>query len=117
MGVKSITFAVHPDLQVKDVIFNGFNYTWQFEPYTDSAKWLKILDLDYRPSDFPDGKPVPLQILAQGPAVTELCPAASQFGSQSSCQYLVYGLSGYDQCCPTGVTSWFNPSIFMSMTR
>ncbi|PNH06258.1 hypothetical protein TSOC_007379, partial [Tetrabaena socialis] len=60
MGVKSITFAVHPDLQVKDVIFNGFNYTWQFEPYTDSAKWLKILDLDYRPSDFPDGKPVPL---------------------------------------------------------
>ncbi|GFR43382.1 hypothetical protein Agub_g4456 [Astrephomene gubernaculifera] len=106
MGVKSITFAVNPDIEVQNVVFNGFNYSWQFEPYTDGAKWLKVLDIDYRPADFPSGQPVLLQVVAKGSGVSELCSAASQFGSQASCQYYIYGLSGYDECCPSGITTW-----------
>jgi hypothetical protein len=106
MGIKSISFAIRKDVTVSGVIFNGFNYTYQTEPYTASAKWLRILDLDYSPADLPEG-PVPLQVLATGPGLTELCPAASSFGTQAACQYLIYGLSGDDECCPVGVTGWY----------
>ncbi|KXZ52064.1 hypothetical protein GPECTOR_10g1087 [Gonium pectorale] len=107
MAIKYVSFVVNADLEVKDISFNGFNYTWQFEPYTSRTKWLKVLDLDYRPSDFPADKPVHLQVLVKGNTTTELCPAASQFSSQASCEYVLYGLSSEKlECCPVGLTTW-----------
>lgn len=111
MTVKYITLAVHKDVEVEAVIFNGFNYTFQFEPYTDEAKWLKVLDLDYSPSDFPDKTTIPLQILTTG-SCTELCPASSLFASQSSCEYYVFGKSLGSECCPRSTTTWTTPNTF-----
>ncbi|KAG2439400.1 hypothetical protein HXX76_004757 [Chlamydomonas incerta] len=117
MSVKSISFAIHKNINVKDVIFNGFNYTWQYEPYTDTTKWLRILDLDYNPADFPASAPIPLQVLTTGPAVTELCPAASQYNSQAACEYFIFGRSNDSECCPVGVTSWYTPNLLMTARR
>ena len=117
MGLKSVSFAVHPDLEVTDVVFNGFSYDWQFEPYSASAKWLKVLDIDYQPKDFPDGEPVNLGILVKG-LRREMCPASGMFGSQASCEYLLYGLAAeYAECCPHGVTTWFTPATLLGLSR
>ncbi|KAG2490586.1 hypothetical protein HYH03_010980 [Edaphochlamys debaryana] len=110
MNVKSITFVINKNVKVKAVMFNGFNYSFQYEPYTSTSKWLKVLDLGYSLTQLPSG-PVHLTVVAEG-AVTEMCPAASKFGSQASCEYRIYGVStAYDLCCPAGVTSWFSPNL------
>lgn len=111
MGIKSVTFAVFKDLEVLAVLFNGFQYAWQIEPYTPTANWLKVLGIDYAASDFTPGQLVPLDVVVKG-ARPEMCPASALSGSQASCEYLVYGLDGYSKCCPRGVTSWLTDSIF-----
>jgi hypothetical protein len=110
MTIHTIAFVVRADVEIQDIIFNGYNYTWQYEAYTDGNKWLKVLDIAYSASDVSAIKMIPLQVLVKG-IVRELCPAASQFSSQASCEYIIYGSAGDSRCCPLGVTSWSIPSV------
>lgn len=98
MSIRTISFAVRADVEIDDVTFNGYNYTWQLEPYTNNLNWLNILDIGYGAADLPLDAPVPLQILVKGNSTTYLCP--------SFCEYVIYGAVGLDQCCPTGLTNW-----------
>ncbi|GIL85699.1 hypothetical protein Vretimale_13191 [Volvox reticuliferus] len=109
MSIRTIALVVRAAVEVQNVLFNGYNYTWQLEPYTNDTNRLNILDIRYSSSDVSFNKPIPLQVLVKGNTTQELCPAASQFSSQSSCKYVIYGVAGVSQCCPSGVTSWTAP--------
>lgn len=110
MNIKDLVFAVHADVQVLDVSFNGFNYTYQFETHSDpKAKWLRILDLDYNTWHLSNTIASPLSVVVQG-SQRELCPASSLFGSQANCHYFILGKGAdYAECCPASVTSWMYP--------